>query len=93
MKFDEIKAHEKELIRMGEESEAYLKQMPNDDDYLYFRKLFYQRLVRTVSFCLLSIFFIVLANVITITRPLGSPYLTTQDGLIIKINDYTSVKR
>jgi hypothetical protein len=93
MKFEEINAHQKELIAIGEASEAYLKGIEGESDFLQNRSLFYSRLIRTISFFILSIFFVVLSNLITITRPLGKPYLTTQSGEIIKINEYKSVKR
>lgn len=93
MKFDEIGTYEKEILRLGEESDVYLRQQPVGEDHLNERSLFYSRLIKTIVFFWLSIFFVVLANAITLTRPLGEPYLTTQDGLIIKINDYKRVGR
>jgi len=89
MKFEDILGAREEIIALGEEGSKYLSEMNEPDDYLKNRKVFYGRLVATVALFFASIVFVVVANVITITRPVGEPYITTQTGHNIKIKNYT----
>lgn len=89
MKFDDILGSRDEIIALGEEGSKYLSGIKDSDDYLKNRKAYYGRLVTTVGLFFASIVFVVVANVITLTRPVGEPYITTQTGHNIKIKNYT----
>ncbi|MFK4132028.1 hypothetical protein ACI2KR_06995 [Pseudomonas luteola] len=88
MKFDEIKALESALLEQGAEADAFLKEQIEEEPILNVIRTFYVRLLANVICIWLSFFFLVLANVITLTRDSGSPYLTTQDGITINISKH-----
>lgn len=93
MKFDEIQFNKDKFKQIGDESEDFLNQLSEESDFIENRKSFYVNLVRCGFFVGISLFFLLLSNVITLTREVGEPYLTTQDGTIIKIKDYEVRKR
>lgn len=93
MKIEDVELNRERLEKMGQEGDDFLKSLKEEDDFLENRKAFYSRLFWSGLFTGGSIFLLVIANIITLTREVGEPYITTQDGQIIKIKAYEVQKK
>lgn len=93
MKYEEIQFNKDRLEKIGDEGSEFLSKIEEGEDYLTNRQIYYRRLMSSVAFIYVGFFFLSLSTVINLTRTNGEPYVTTQDGQIIKIEKYEVRKR
>lgn len=93
MDIEDIQLNKEQILKVGEEGSEYLDSLVQEAGFIENRQSFYTSLVRFAICIGVSIVFLIVANLITLTKPVGEPYLTTQDGSTIKIREYEVRKR